>query len=161
MQNSRNMQRTNLFTITAVSGLLLLGAGCSATLPRSTNPGSTPAPAAASQPTAQPTATPRAAQAPAPVQSKKSFTVNANDNAADLTNIAVKKGDLVSITFNVKTDETYHGGLDFRSSQISTGTILPGSSKTINFTAGSSFNFIPYWPASNIQKPYIIAVVAQ
>lgn len=91
----------------------------------------------------------------------KSFTVNADDASADLTTISVKKGDPVSITFNVKPNNVYHGGLDFRSNQLDTGAIPPGSSKTITFTATNSFTFTPYWPSTNIAKPYTISVVVQ
>lgn len=115
---------------------------------------SSPKPAAS--PTASPTANP-APSAPAP----KSFVVHANDNSADLTAISVAKGTPVRITFSVDAENTYHGGLDFRSSVVSTGTILPGSSKTISFTASASFSFTPYWPATDIQKPYAIKIAVQ
>ncbi len=100
----------------------------------------------------------------APVSSMpahKIFTVTANDNSATLTSISVNKGDAVSIKFSVDANDTYHGGLDFRSANFNTGTITPGSSKTIDFTATDSFVFTPYWPASNIQKPYTVKVNVQ
>ncbi len=91
----------------------------------------------------------------------KSFTVHGNDLNADLTTITVSKGTSVSITFSVDAQNTYHGGLDFRSSMLNTGTITPGSSKTVTFTANSSFAFTPYWPLTNIKKPYTVNVVVQ
>gem|GEM_PF-6669131 len=33
--------------------------------------------------------------------------------------------------------------------------------KTISFTAHSSFSFTPYLPSTNIQKPYTVSVVVQ
>ncbi len=97
---------------------------------------------------------------PAPTASStKSFTVTGNDQSADLTTINVSKGDYVSITFKVDPADTYHGGLDFESPIYKTGTILPGASKTITFVASSSFVFTPYWPESNIKKPYTVNVV--
>lgn len=116
----------------------------------------TPSPTASPKQSTTPTASP-APSAPA----SKSFVIHANDNSADLTTITVAKGTPVKITFSVGAENTYHGGLDFRSSVISTGTILPGSSKTISFTAQSSFSFTPYWPATNIQKPYTIKIAVQ
>jgi cytoskeletal protein RodZ len=101
------------------------------------------------------TITPTPASAPA----AQHFTVHGNDASADLTTITVKKGTPVSITFGADSGTTYHGGLDFRSSVLSTGTIAPGATKTVTFTADQSFAFTPYWPASNVAKPYKIAVV--
>lgn len=115
-----------------------------------------PSKSATPSPTAQTSGTTNS-----PSGATQSFTVNGDDSSADLTTINVKKGMPVSITFNVKANTVYHGGLDFRSSQISTGTIAPGSSKTINFTATNSFTFTPYWPATNTAKPYTISVVIQ
>ncbi len=90
-----------------------------------------------------------------------SFTVNANDDFADLTHITVSKGTLVELTFNVEANTTYHGGLEFRSSSLNTDTIPPGGSKTITFTAQNSITFTPYWPSTNIAKPYQIVVTVQ
>jgi len=89
------------------------------------------------------------------------FTVNGNDETADLKTITVPAGTKVSITFGADAGTTYHGGLDYRSSVVSTGTIVPGSTKTVSFTATKSFSFTPYWPASNIAKPYTIDVVVK
>lgn len=97
----------------------------------------------------------------APPATPKSFTVNGNDNSADLTIITVAKGTPVTITFGADADGTYHGGLDFRSSVVSTGTIAPGSTKTVTFTAQQSFVFTPYWPATNIAKPYKINITVE
>ncbi len=96
-----------------------------------------------------------------PVVREQSFTVHANDSSADLTKIMVNKGATVTITFSVDANDTYHGGLDFRSPVVNTGPIAPGSSKTINFTAINSFNITPYWPTTNIQKPYTISVTVE
>ena len=95
---------------------------------------------------------------PANMNSSASFTITADDNGADKESISVAKGTTVSLTFKVKDNTVYHGGLDFRSNSVSTGTIAPGQSKTIQFTAGQSFKFIPYWPSSNIQKGYTISI---
>lgn len=110
------------------------------------------------------TATPATNGAPATsaaAPAAQHFTVNGNDATADLKTITVAAGTPVSITFGADAGTTYHGGLDFRSSVVNTGTIAPGSTKTISFTATKSFAFTPYWPATNIAKPYTINVVVR
>lgn len=111
-----------------------------------------------SQPSTSQTTSPNTPSAPASTSSGTNFTITADDNGADNESINVAKGSTVSITFMVKDNTVYHGGLDFRSNSVSTGTIAPGQSKTIQFTADQSFKFTPYWPSSNIQKGYTIAV---
>lgn len=110
-----------------------------------------------SQVTAQHVGTSSAATTPKP----QNFSVQASDTKANLTTITVAKGTLVAITFSVDANNTYHGGLDFRSSVVNTGTILSGKSKTISFTAATSFVFTPYWPSTNTKKPYTISVVVK
>ncbi len=108
-----------------------------------------------------PTVTPMA-NTPAPPQpTLQTFVIVADDVGANPSQINVPKGTIVEITFNVSSSNVYHGGLDFRSSVINSGTIYSGSSKSISFTANQSFDFTPYWPASNIAKPYTIKVNAQ
>ena len=92
---------------------------------------------------------------------KVSFTVIGSDDSADLTKIVVKKGDIVSVTFKVDPNNTCHGGLKFVSDDIDTDAIAPGESKTVTFTAKSSFEFVPYWPRNNRRKPYVVAVTVQ
>jgi len=99
------------------------------------------------------------AQSSATKPAAQHFAVNGNDETADLKTISVAAGTPVSITFGADAGTTYHGGLDFRSSVVNTGTIVPGSTKTITFTAVKSFSFTPYWPSTNIAKPYTIDVV--
>jgi len=93
--------------------------------------------------------------------SGKTFTIVANDSSASPTSIRIKKGEAVEITFQVKKEGTYYGGLDFRSPIVSSGKIAPGESKTISFKADQSFSFTPYWPASNVAKPYKIEVIVE
>lgn len=111
--------------------------------------------------TTQTTVTQGSASAPKATPAARHFTVNGNDATADVKSISVSEGIPVSITFGADAGTTYHGGLDFRSSVINTGTIVPGTTKTITFTPTKSFSFTPYWPATNIAKPYTIDVVVQ
>jgi hypothetical protein len=107
------------------------------------------------------TATHVSTTSPVTAPKSQSFKVQASDTKANLTTITVAKGTPTTITFAVDANNTYHGGLDFRSAQLSTGTILPGKSKTISFTATTTFSFTPYWPATNTKKPYVITVVVK
>jgi uncharacterized protein YxeA len=90
-----------------------------------------------------------------------SFTVNANDETADVKTLNVKKGDNISVTFKVDTDSVYHGGLEFKSDVVSSKPIKPGGSDTVTFTADKSFDFTPYWYQSDIKKDYLISVKVQ
>ncbi|MDB5160505.1 MAG: hypothetical protein JWO99_768 [Candidatus Saccharibacteria bacterium] len=93
----------------------------------------------------------------------QSITVVANDGSASPDTINVTKGDTVNLTFTVSSAGTYHGGLDFKSSDpaIDSGGIAQGDSKTISFTATKSFKFTPFWYQSNIQKDYFVTVNVQ
>ncbi len=107
-------------------------------------------------------ALPTSGQQAAPAKpTAQHFAVNGNDATADLKTISVAAGTPVTITFGADAGTTYHGGLDFRSSVVNTGTIVPGSTKTVSFTATKSFSFTPYWPATDIAKPYTIDVVVK
>ncbi len=120
--------------------------------------GSSPTSTPALPPATPPPAAPAPVVTPPPQPTIDTFNISADDQGASMGSLAVKKGDTVKITFNVKPTGVYYGGLDFRSSVINTGTIFSGQSKTISFIGESSFSFTPYWPASNIAKSYTINV---
>lgn len=61
----------------------------------------------------------------------------------------------VQLTFNVRSENVYYGGLDFRGGPVDSGTILPGGSKTVTFTAESDFTITAYWPSSGVVKYHI------
>ncbi|TSC75726.1 MAG: hypothetical protein G01um101430_220 [Parcubacteria group bacterium Gr01-1014_30] len=120
------------------------------------------------KPQAQPTPQPAPQPAPAPEPEPEpealqpptyNFSLTADDNKATPSEFTVAVNSQVTITFNVSSQNVYYGGLDFRSQVINTGTISPGESKTITFTAQSSFEFIPYWPASGVRKGYEIRII--
>lgn len=100
-------------------------------------------------------------QASAPTPAIQNFSITADDSTATPLEISAAKGAIVEITFNVSSSNVYHGGLDFRSSVVNSGTVLSGQSKTISFTATQSFSFTPYWPSTNIAKGYTIKVTVQ
>ena len=60
---------------------------------------------------------------------------------------------MVKITFKVRNEKVYYGGLDFRSDIWGdTGKVLPGQETTVGFTAQDSFTYTSYWPATNKLK---------
>lgn len=99
--------------------------------------------------------------APPPAPTIQTFSITADDSTATPSEISATKGAIVEITFNVSAINVYHGGLDFRSSVVNSGTVFSGQSKTISFTATQSFSFTPYWPSTNIAKGYTIKVTVQ
>src|SRR3989344_2910017 len=104
-------------------------------------------------------------QVPAPFSSDqpaiKVVTIVADDSGATPSEISVAAGTIVQLTFSVGTNNVYYGGLDFRSSVVSSGTIYAGTSKTVTFKANQSFEFTPYWPASGVAKNYKIKITVQ
>jgi len=110
--------------------------------------------------TTTPTApAPKATTTPSPLNA----TVNANDDSASPETISASNGQTVNITFNVEEQGTYHGGLEFKSTDpaIDSGPIAMGSSKVVSFTANKSFKFTPFWYASSVQKDYFVTVNVQ
>ena len=83
----------------------------------------------------------------------KEFTIEADDIGLYPDTITVNKGDNAKITFKVRTDKVYYGGLDFRSSIWGdTGKVLPGGMTTVEFVAQETFTYTSYWPSSNRLK---------
>ncbi len=161
--------------LSAASLLAFMGAGCAAAPSAVPAAPAAPAPApAASAPLipapapnqgqtqgSAPTSPPAVQTPPAAAPASASFTVDASDASASPEQITVAKGAQVTITFRVNQTGTYHGGLDFRSSVVNTGTVATGTSKSVTFTAAQSFAFQPYWPSTTIAKPYTIQVTVQ
>ena len=89
---------------------------------------------------------------PTQVTQVKEFTIEADDLGLYPSTLTVNKGDIVKITFKVRNEKVYYGGLDFRSNVFNTGKILPGSTGNVEFTAQNTFTYTSYWPASNREK---------
>lgn len=103
----------------------------------------------------------KASQTSGVTASGTEFTINANDDTADIKTLNVKKGDTVKVTFKVDTSGVYYGGLEFKSDVVSTKPLKPGESETVTFTADKSFDFTPYWYQSQVKKDYVISVKVQ
>lgn len=83
----------------------------------------------------------------------KEFVIEGDDKGLYPNAVTVKNGDAVKLTFKVRKEGTYFGGLDFRSTVWGdTAKVKPGESKTVEFTATETFEFKSYWPASNKLK---------
>ncbi|HSX15248.1 MAG TPA: cupredoxin domain-containing protein [Candidatus Saccharimonadales bacterium] len=90
----------------------------------------------------------------------KTVAITADDTSATPDTVNVNQGDKVVITFNVKNQGVYHGGLEFKSADpvIESDPIDPGESGNVTFTATKSFKFTPYWYQSGVKKDYQISV---
>lgn len=110
--------------------------------------------------TPQPSAMPTNSLAPTPTISPaprgKLVTIDVDDTAAGMYSVDVQAGTKVTLTLNVVNINVLRGGLDFRSQQTSTGVILPGQSRTVEFMADTSLIFTPYYADSNTPAPYTI-----
>jgi len=73
-------------------------------------------------------------------------------NGDGVPSISVNSGDETKITFNVKTQNVYYGGLDFRGCGQNAGKINPGSSTIVEFTASENCTITSYWPLSGVVK---------
>ncbi len=115
-------------------------------------PTQTPPPSAP-QPTPpqsiQPPPTPLTSTLPEPVWLK----IEADDRGFyPRDGVSVPRGARVAITFAVRTENVYFGGLDFRSQKFKTESVKPGGSTQVEFTADEPFTITSYWPASGVRK---------
>ncbi len=89
-----------------------------------------------------------------------SYSILADDNGfyidgSEITSIDVSSDSEVTITFEVSTESTYYGGLDFRSENFNSPDVPPGETWTTTFMADSDFTIKSYWPSSNVKKAEI------
>ena len=98
-----------------------------------------------------------APEIPEPKIQTKEFAIETDDygfyiNGDGVPSISVNSGDETKITFNVKTQNVYYGGLDFRGCGQNAGKINPGSSTIVEFTASENCMITSYWPLSGVVK---------
>jgi len=96
--------------------------------------------------------------------SVKEFLIEADDrgfyiNGADTDSISAGSGETLKITFNVRTQNVYYAGLDFRGCGLNTGKVSPGGSKIVELTAASTCTITSYWPSSDVVKDRLQVVV--
>jgi ABC-type transporter Mla subunit MlaD len=83
----------------------------------------------------------------------REFRIEADDSGFYPSGIIrVPRGAKVKITFAVRRENVYFGGLDFRSSKFRSASVKPGESTTVDFVADESFEFSSYWPLSDRLK---------
>ncbi|MEX2008230.1 MAG: DUF5667 domain-containing protein [Candidatus Spechtbacterales bacterium] len=96
-----------------------------------------------------------------PEAQARTFTITADDNGYSASSaLRVNQGDTVRLTFNVSENNVYYGGMQFVSGTFDTGTIAPGGSETVEFTASTTTTVSAYWPASDVLK-WTATVVVQ
>ncbi len=83
----------------------------------------------------------------------KKFTIEGDDFGLYPSDITVKEGDNVELTFVSRKKGVYYGGLDFRAEPWSTtGTVKSSENKTVTFIATKTTEFKSYWPATGVLK---------
>lgn len=116
----------------------------------SPSPAVSPISSAKTTPSPQPSPTPSPSPSPSPQVT--ALTVEADDYGLYPATITVPKGATVRLTFKVRSQNVYYGGLDFRSSKFSTPKVSPDENYTVEFIADSTFGYTSYWPASGVKK---------
>ncbi len=110
-------------------------------------------------PDATPAQTPEASKTP---QVRiRSVSIDVDNSGAGETTVPVIPGMLVRLTLNVMPVNVDPQGLRFTSPVISSGIIVPGASKTMEFTAAQAFTITGYAVSTGAQLPYTINVVLQ
>ena len=101
------------------------------------------------------------AQAPAPEPepepSVQEFSILADDSGfyidgSKVSSIQVSSGNSAKINFTVSTSNVYYGGLQIKGCGQDSGSISPGSSKTIEFSPSVACTLTSYWPLSGVVK---------
>lgn len=126
-----------------------------------------PLPEAPTQPTEgtlQGEVTPTQEQPP-PLPTTQEFTMETDDNGyytngQKKTSISATKGDIVKITFNLRTSGIYPAGAEYRGCGTQSPSAPPGGTTSMQFTASSTCTITAYWPASGVAKASIQVVVS-
>ena len=86
------------------------------------------------------------------------YIIFADDNGfyldgKTINSISVKSNTKITVTFDVKTDDVYFGGLEFRSEKFNSGKISPGERWTSpEITMTNTFIITSFWPSSGTKK---------
>ena len=81
-------------------------------------------------------------------------------NGQKLASIPVVNGNVVKITFNLRTQGVYSAGAEYRGCDTSSPSAPPGGTTSLQFTASSSCTITAFWPASGVAKASLQIVVA-
>lgn len=83
------------------------------------------------------------------------------ENGTEITEINVAKGQNVKITFFIKKQGTYYGGMTIRGSEFDSGKLEKEETYEIEFTAEESFEIKSYWPQTNKLKATLDVTVSE
>ncbi len=109
-------------------------------------------------PTATPIPTQTATATATATATTNNYAVDADDggfymNGAPAGSISVARNSKITLTFNVKSTNVYHAGLDFRSTIFNSPSVAPGSSWTTSeITVDNGFTVTSYWPTTVVRK---------
>ena len=120
----------------------------------SPNISGSPTPTLSGTPEPTPTSSASPSVSPRP---EKTLKIEVTEIAAGLYESRAKKGTVVHFTISVMSESRT---LEFKSGGITTGSISPGSSKTIEFTLEQDMTFTPYEMPSGTVAPYTIKIIA-
>ncbi len=87
----------------------------------------------------------------------KELLIEADDsgfyiNDEEVTFIKLNRGDDARITFQIRSQGVYFGGLDFRGCGQQAVAGKPGESVKMNFMAEETCRITSYWPSSGVKK---------
>ncbi len=104
-------------------------------------------------------------QSPPSLTTVKEFSIEADDygfylNSQKISSVSVNKEEVVKITFQVKKEQVYYNGLDFRGCGQDTPDTKPGAFVDIQFTVDSTCTITAYWPASDVAKASLQIIVS-
>lgn len=110
-------------------------------------------------PSPTPTHIPTTTITPAAPTTGANYAVEADDNGfylsgSKISSLNAARDSKIKITFGVKTENVYYGGLDFRSSKFADSPkVAPGGSWTSpEIAVDGDFTISSYWPASGVKK---------
>jgi len=89
----------------------------------------------------------------------QSVSVEADDLSFYPSTINTKKNQTTNLNLIVRTRNVYFSGLQFDSKHFATGSVLPGFSTTVRFTASEDFNITSYWPSTKVRKSILKVIV--
>jgi eight-cysteine-cluster-containing protein len=87
----------------------------------------------------------------------KDITIEADDSGFYPSgNIEISKGQTLNLTFKVRTENVYYGGLliEADNKEFTTGNLAPGEKKTISIAPKQDISFTSYWPSSRRVKAH-------
>lgn len=100
-----------------------------------------------------------------PLPSTQEFTMETDDsgyymNGQKITSISATRGNIVKITFNLRTQGIYPAGAEYRGCGTQSPSAPPEGTTSMQFTTSSSCTITAYWPASGVAKASMQVIVS-